>query len=332
MREKAISRTTIEDISANILRSRWMFPLISLALISILILASFPWYANRFILKATTRVIQLSASSPVFQEIWAKLPEDSKIEIYGADLKGFPPELAALGLDVTNLTFFASRATLQSISLPRLAELEIRSTPDNGIDIGILKQGSISLSLSGTVERLDDGGRRTRIANLEHTVVLNIRAAALYSSARVVLSGGIESFALYDLPIADFRFAPPRPSNIASRSFHSEILSGDLQLLDTGEKVELAPRELILLEGGSKNLVRLEKTNQGLTVDLSGKVERMSVGPPRTGTPFRLDRDVTPSILSYLMGQHELKLLWAAALALLGGFWKARQWALKWEK
>ena len=79
-------------------------------------------------------------------------------------------------------------------------------------------------------------------------------------------------------------------------------------------------------------LSRLEVIDGAIAVDVSGEADRISIGPPRPGAPFRLDRDLTPSVLSYLLGQHELKVLWGIALAMLGALWKARLWAVKWRK
>jgi hypothetical protein len=78
-------------------------------------------------------------------------------------------------------------------------------------------------------------------------------------------------------------------------------------------------------------LSRLEVAENIIAVDLSGEAEEISVGPPRPGSPFRLDRDLRPSLLSYLVSQHELKLLWGITVAVLAALWKARQWALTWK-
>ena len=155
--------------------------------------------------------------------------------------------------------------------------------------------------------------------------------------ARVVLppnAGPIALYtiALYNQPISDFWFRYPRIAGDDPRTYQSEILTGQLQILDTGAKIKLQPRELILLEGGSRMLSRLEIIDKAVAVDVSGEANRISVGPPRPGSPFSLDRDLTPSVLSYLLNQHELKVLWGIALTLLGALWKARQWALKWAK
>jgi hypothetical protein len=148
--------------------------------------------------------------------------------------------------------------------------------------------------------------------------------------ARLVLPPGTAPIALYNQPISDFWFRSPRPAGEDPHTFQSEILKGQLQVLDTGTKVELEPRELVLLEGGNRVLSRLEIIDKAIAVDVEGDAKQISVGPPRPGIPFSLDRNLTPSVLSYLFGQHELKLLWGIAVAVLGGLWKARQWALKW--
>jgi hypothetical protein len=211
------------------------------------------------------------------------------------------------------------------------AGLVVRATSDGGADIGVLNDGSISLALSGMIDRIDGNGQRTSIANIERPTPWEIRPAGR-NPARLVLPPGVGPIALYNQPISEFWFRPPRPAGDDPRTFQSEILNGELQVLDTGTKIELQPRELVLLEGGSRMLSRLEVIDRAITVDVSGEADRISVGPPRPGAPFRLDRDLTPSVLSYLFGQHELQLLWSISLAVLGALWSARQWALKWRK
>jgi hypothetical protein len=335
MGKKPVMPTSIEDVGARVLRSHWFMGLVSAAIVGLLVLASWPWWFNRFVLKATTRIVEISAlapaSAPGVQVIGVNLPKGSEIQIFDAHADGLPPELKALAVTPVSVRLVASSATLQSISLPSKAGLVVRTTFDGGIDIGVLNDGSISVALSGTIDRIDGNGKRTTIATIERPTPWEIRAAGS-NPARLVLPPGAAPIALYNQPISDFWFRPPRPAGDDSCTFQSEILNGELQVLDTGTKIELQPRELVLLEGGSRMLSRLEVIDRAITVDVSGEAKRISVGPPRPGIPFRLDRDLTPSVLSYLFGQHELKLLWGISLAALGALWKARQWALGWRK
>jgi hypothetical protein len=326
------THTSIEDAGARVLRSRWFLGLVSAVIVGLLILASWPWWFNRFVLKVTTRIVEISASAPGVHEIGMKLAKTAEIQIFGAQASDLPPELAALSADAVSVRLLASSATLQSISLPSGAGLIVRTTSNNGTDIGVLNDGSIALSLSGTIERIDENGQHTKIANIERATVWDIRSATKNSPARLVLPPGAAPIAIYNQPISEFRLGPPRPAGADPRTFQSEILKGELQILDTATKTELEPRELVLLEGGSRILSRLEVIDGAVAVDISGEADRISIGPPRPGVPFRLDRDLTPSILAYLLCQHELKILWGIVLAMLGALWKARQWALKWRK
>jgi len=296
------TRSSIEDIGARVLRSRWFLGLVAVAIVGLLILASWPWWFNRFMLTATTRIVEISASAPGVHEIGMKLPKSSEIQIFGAHADDLPPELAALAAAAVSVRLAASSATLQSVSLPGGAELVVRTTSDGGTDIGVLNGGSISLALSGTIERIDENGQRTTIASIVRATAWEIRPAERNSPARLVLPLGAEPIALYNQPISDFRFRPPRPAGEDDpRTFQSEILKGELQLLDTGTRTELQPHELILLEGGSRFLSRLEVIDRAIAVDVSGEADRISIGPPRPGGPLRLDRDLTPSVLSYLL-------------------------------
>ena len=220
------------------------------------------------------------------------------------------PELSSLAAASVTLRLVVSNATLQSISLPSGAGLVVRVRPNGGVDIGVLNDGSISLAISGTIDRIADNGRRTTVANIERATVLDVRPAEKNNPARIVLPPGAAPIAIYNQPIDSFRFGRARPTGDDPRTFQSEILDGEIQILDTGTSIELQPHELVLLEGGTRQLSRLEITDKSIAVDISGEADRISAGPPRTGVPFRLDRDLTPSVLSYLVGQHELKLLW----------------------
>jgi hypothetical protein len=320
---------TAEKVVARVLRSGWFFGLVAAAFIGLLVLASWPWWFSRFALTATTRTVEISASAPKVHEIAAKLPKGGEMQIFSARADDLPPELLGLAANPVSVRLAASSAILQSISLPSGSGLIVRATPEAGADIGVLNEGSMSVALAGTIERIDETGRRTTIANIGRATVWEIRPAERNSPARLVLPDGLAPIALYNQPITDFWFRSPRPVGDDPRAFQSEMLKGELQLLDTGVKIELRPRELILLQGGSRFMSKLELIDRAVSVDVSGEADRISVGPARPGDSLRLDRDLTPSVLSYLLGQHELKLLWGAVLALLGGFWKARQWALK---
>jgi hypothetical protein len=244
-------RTSIEDVSARVLRSRWFLGLVSAAIVGLLILASWPWWFNRFVLKVTTRIVEISASTEGFHDIGLKLPKIGEIQIFGARSDGLPPELAALAADAVSVRFFAANATVQSISLPIGAGLVVRATSDGGVDIGALNGSSIVLSLSGMIERIDEKGQRAKIADIERATVWDIRPATNNSPARLVLPSGTTPIALYNQPISEFWLAPPRPAGDDPRTFQSEIVKGELQILDTATKTGLEPRELVLLEGGA---------------------------------------------------------------------------------
>ena len=322
---------TIEDGGARLLRSMWFFTLAAAAIVGLLVLASWPWWFNRFALAVTSRVIEVSVSAPGFHDIGVKLPDGKEFQIFGARPNDLPPELTALRSTVGSVRLVASSAVLQNISLPSGAGLIASARVGGGADIGVLRDGAVSLALFGKIEVVDPSGARKAIADIPRPTVWDVRPADSNSPVRLVLASGVPSIALYNQPIDSFRFRPPRPAEDEPGTAETEILSGELQLLDTGEKVKLNSRELLLLEGGRRFLSRLEIADGAVTVDISGEAKRISVGPPRPGLPLRLDRDLTPSVLSYLIGQHELKLLWALGLAVLGSLWKARQWALKWN-
>jgi hypothetical protein len=123
MWDLSAKRTNVEDIGARILSSQWFLGLVSAAILGLLVLASWPWWFNRFGLKATTRFVEVSASAPGVHEIDVNLPKSGEIHIFGAHANGLPPELASLAAAAGSVQLVASSATLQSISLPSGAGL-----------------------------------------------------------------------------------------------------------------------------------------------------------------------------------------------------------------
>jgi hypothetical protein len=325
------SRVRIEDIAAQMLRSRWFPGFVSLTIIGLLILASWPYWFNRFLLNATTQIIEISASAAQTHTLDVTLPKGAETQIFGANAKGLPPELSSLGASPVSVRLLTSNAVLQAITLPKGAGLVVQARPDGAADIGVLNNGHISLALSGTIDRIDENGHDIALPNIERTAIWDIYPGEKDAPARIVLPSGTSPFTIYYQSVGDFRFSPPRPPGDDPHTYQSDILKGELRLLDTGATIKLRPRELILLEGGDRSLSRLEVIDKAVSVDISGEADRISVGPLRPGTPFRLDRDVTPSVLSYILGQHELKLVWGIAVVVLGALWRARQWALNWR-
>jgi hypothetical protein len=334
MRKRRNTIALIEEFCIRVLQSWWALGLASLLAFSLLFLASCPWWFNRFVLKVVTRTIEVSTSAPGLHEIGITLPKNSEVQIIGAETSLLPPELTPLADTYTGgaIRMSASRVTIETLSLSDHAGLIVRITPEGGIDIGILNDGFLSVAVAGTVQRVSESGTLSQIAEIERPTVWDIKPADKSSPARILLPPGTQRFAIYNQPISSFWFRTPRPITDDPRTSQSEITTGELQVLDTATKVQLDPRELILLEGGSRMLSRLELIDKGIVVDILGVADRISVGPPRPDTPFRLDRDLTPSVLSYVVGQHELKLAWGTVVAILGALWKARQWALSKQK
>jgi hypothetical protein len=148
-----------------------------------------------------------------------------------------------------------------------------------------------------------------------------------------------------DLPIRFLGFSRPRLTSDGRAPFRSDILSGTLRLSDVGRDVTLRPGDPILLgcwgppallhwagvaslyrwwRGGecfAGHLARARLDAGTLRVEVVGNAERIAVGPRDAMT------EATPSLLAYLLGQESAKLLWGAAIALLGLLWKVHGWA-----
>ena len=324
-----------EDIAARLLRSRWLLPVAGCAMSVVLILISVSWRKNRFDLQAVSGLIEITASTQATHIIGVKLPEGTEFRLSGTHLQNGPPELAQANDPYNGIRLTADSVVLESIILDSNTILTLMTTTDGSPDLRIAVGGSIKLTLSGTIRQIADNGIARQIAVAERAFGLDVSPDGTEVPVRLVLPGAgkLKGIALYDQPIHRLSFTRPRLSNEDQRlSFQSELLSGKLKLLDTGDEVPLQPRGLIWLKNVAATAARLEFGADGVAINASGHALSIGIGPPRPGSPPVPDRDITPSVLAYLLGQHELKLAWGAALAVWTALWKARQWALKWGK
>ncbi|HMD98980.1 MAG TPA: hypothetical protein VKM93_16820 [Terriglobia bacterium] len=324
-----------EGIAARLLRSGWLLLVASGAVFVLLILVSVSWRNNRFDLQAVSGLVEVTASTRATHTIGVKLAEGAEFRLFGTHLQNRPPELAQAGDPYNGIRLTADSVVLESVVLDPDTILTLTSTTDGSPDLRIMVGGAIKLTLSGTIRQIADNGVARQIAVTERPFGLDATPSGTVVPVRLVLpaAGELKGIALYDQPIHRLDFTRPRPTNEDQRlPFQSELLSGKLKLLDTGDELPLQPRELIWLKEVAATAGRLEFGADGVAINASGHALSIGIGPPRPGSPPLPDRDVTPSVLAYLLGQHELKLAWGAALAVLAALWKARQWAFKWGR
>src|SRR5205823_171370 len=114
------------------------------------------------------------------------LPPRKEFQLFNVNKDGLPFEFSSEAASFS-ARLVASNAVLQSIRLPLDAGLVVRMMSDGSMDLGVLNGGTISLALSGNVDRIAADGSRTPIAVEERALVLEITAAQRNSPARLVL-------------------------------------------------------------------------------------------------------------------------------------------------
>jgi hypothetical protein len=321
-----------ESVAAKFLRSRWFIGGTMILIACLMVCASFSWWSNRFSLEVVSRTIDITASERADHSLGILLPTDAEVRVSGYDSSEFPPELLGFSKQKPIIRLSASKVVLDSILLDSGASLMATVTANGSPDLRLAGGGDIGITFEGTVSEIHDHGAPTEVAQASRAFRFNAKQGSSPEPVRVVLVGAtaLHGLALFDQPVNQIRFSRPLPSTEDRRlPFQSEIISGTLQLLDSDNKVTLRPHELVWLDDISATAARIEITGEGVALEASGLARRIGLGPPRPGGPPTPDRDLTPSILEYLLGQHSLKIAWGAAIALLAALWKARQWALK---
>jgi hypothetical protein len=322
-----------EGIAARLLRIPWLLPVACFVVLVLLILVSVSWTDNRFDLQAVSVLVEVTASTQATHTIGAKLAGSTEFRLSGTHLQDRPPELAQVSDPYNGIRLTADSVVLEGVVLGPDTILTLTSTTDGSPDLRVTAGGAIKLTLSGTIREIAENGIARHIAVAERPFGLDASPGGTVVPVRLVLAGAgkLKGIALYDQRIRRLSLTRPRPNNEDQQlPFQSELLSGKLKLLDTGDEFPLQPHELIWLRGTEATAGRLEFAADGIAINLSGHARSIGIGPPRPGSPPLPDRDVTPSVLAYLLGQHQLKLAWGAALAVLSALWKARQWALNW--
>jgi hypothetical protein len=182
------------------------------------------------------------------------------------------------------------------------------------------------------------GDAPSLVAETAAAVPFTLVPSAEFEPLRILFTpaSSLARLEILDQRIDRVSFAPPRRVDETNQTprplYRSELRGGTLALRDTQKEEKLRPRELVWLQGLSATIHRIAIADDKIAVELSGRARGLSLGPQaatESGTAPGGDRDVTPTVLEYLLGREDLKQLWAGAVAIVLALWKARQWALK---
>ncbi len=322
-----------EGFAARILRSRWTLPLAVILVGAGCLVATWPFWDNRVGLEATGTYVSLTAAEPRELEVGTVTQGPVEIQILAAQFEGgLPPELQQAGGAARSLHVHADRLIIQQITLGDGSQLTLARATAGRAELRLVGAASVRLSLGGQIRQVAQDGKETTFAP-DVPVVLTAEPRSPRDPLRlIVVAAEPLALAIEDLRVKGLRFVRPRPGTGSQPRpvYRSELSGGKLQLLDTGKTIELEARDIIWFEELSGTINRMALTNEGIAVDMVGTANAISLGPQTgSGDGARGQRELTPTILAYVLGRHDLKLLWATGLGILVSLWKARQWALK---
>jgi hypothetical protein len=349
-----LNRSDPESLVAAFLRSSWLLLVATLIVIALLVAASLPWWDNRFTIQATTGRIELVAAERAEQSLGLGL-RGAELRLSDYDAVDPPVELKASLRDRATLWLIGDDLILDSLTLDQDSEIVFDTTDENGIEVEVRGPANAVFLLGGRISEKGRDGTLNVVGTFQRPSSLTLsplKGSRMPLRISIIPTPGTKaSLTLQDQPVRRISFARPHASTTETRfPFRSEIISGELSMLDTGQTIKLQPAELVWLRGVTAQVAKLVAASGSISVDVSGTAQTIGLGPPREGADgmfhrfwrtviepwfgieqrpegWQPDRDLTPSVFDYLVGQHELKLLWAAAAVVLGALWRARQWA-----
>ncbi|KPA12390.1 hypothetical protein MHK_007401 [Candidatus Magnetomorum sp. HK-1] len=118
------------------------------------------------------------------------------------------------------------------------------------------------------------------------------------------------------LNISDINFLEEYP--IGSGKFESTIKSASINILNSDKNINLKENDNVFLSDLVTKRMEIITVNDGFKVSLYGSVSKIEAGP----TDF--EKDLSPTLLTYLIIQHKQKCFWTVIIFLWGALWKAR--------
>ena len=223
----------------------------------------------------------------------------------------------------------AAGATLQDLRLEPGTELTLERADGEALAVyatgggaagSVLVNGVVSLTWGET----DGAAAKTRNFRVDVPERMTFSAARQEGvPARIVLEPE-GTLALHDLAVSGLRFGREVATEPGEPTFISTVRAGQLRVPDVDESYDLSVGSSVILRGLEGYVRQLRVENRAgdedtIAVDLEGTVERVAMGPRGR------ERDVTPSVLSYLYHNQRLAFLFAAASFVWGALWSLRR-------
>jgi len=327
-----VSLSDPEGAAARLLRWRWTLPLVALVGGAALWVATWPFWNNRFSLDVTAGYASVVAAERRDHRVSISLPTTAKVQISGYRVDEASAGLAPLATLPGLITLQADRIVLRTLTLTEGSHLAFARGAGGSQEILLRGHAALELTLVGDI-RVSHGAGELKLVGESAPMVLTVIPGDPRNPMRISVEAPepLPVVELLDQRVTSLRFTRPRPSIDDQRPvYRSEITAGTLRLLDVEQAVTLKLRDLVWFREESATLYRMAFTADGVVVEATGQARAMSIGPQvGEGQEARGDRNLTPTVFGYLLGRHDLKLLWGGAVGLLMALWKARQWALK---
>jgi hypothetical protein len=131
----------------------------------------------------------------------------------------------------------------------------------------------------------------------------------------------VEVLAFPDIEVTNLSFVDERvnPERPDQTMFTSQITSGTITMIDTGEQIPVVPATVLRLASIRGRVSTLLAPNKDIQVKFEGAANAVTLG---TG---EFSRSLKPTILEWLFHQQKLGLFWGALTFLWGMTWSARR-------
>jgi hypothetical protein len=349
----------LERAVARLVAGRWFLPGAGFALLLLTVAATLPPPSSRFTLTVQTRsfTVGSDASGSVLQ---GRAPDGlpgvpiaagSRVVLAGI-LTRLPEAIAPADPQPDDpagtVTVLGAQGRLSAVRLAGRSRLTVEVLQGDTLAYAGHEGIALTMTLQGQVTTAPTPARVPATlgpppepievaASPAHPLRALVQLPAM---ATEPADTGIE-----DLPIRSLGFSRPRLVRDDRIPFRSDIVAGTLSLSDVGRDVTIRAGDPVLLgcweapdllrwtgvaflhrqwrgtDCFAGHLARARLEHGRLLVEVVGRAERIAIGP-RDGLT-----ELTPSLLAYLLGQENAKLMWSAAAALLVLFWKAHGWA-----
>lgn len=250
--------------------------------------------------------------------------EGQELRIERASLKLSDPALAfgSLGDNARLHVESNSELTLQRLALKSGTEFTLQMADGDKVTlyaVGAGASGEILINGTSTLEWSEGNAphqSRTFSLEIPETITFSI-SGQLTVPARIEFQP-TASPVLHNLYVSRLRFGREVAMIYGQPGFVSTIQSGQVRLLDVDQIYDLFPGDGLILHD-LKGRVRQAQIGGPISIDLEGTVKQLSVGPRGQ------ERDVTPSVLSYVYHNQQLAFLFSAASFIWGLLWSFRR-------